>query len=127
MTKISRLNLHHMIQEDLPCNENYYVVYRFQCCITITPLLIWGFLSARPYFSHKDNTADLKSEVRGVITEDPACHINRSSRFQSQGLPTSPSRCLEVWVNTPPSRTHPFLPHHPPTHSPTQTFLREEN
>lgn len=41
--------------------------------------------------------------------------------LSSQGLPTSPSRCLEVWVNTPPTRTtdtHSFFPHQlfPPLH-----------
>ena len=36
----------------------------------------------------------------------------------SQGLPTSPSRCLDVWVNTLAPRTHSFFPHHsfPPLH-----------
>lgn len=41
--------------------------------------------------------------------------------LSSQGLPTSPSRCLEVWVNTPPTHTtdtHSFFPHQlfPPLH-----------
>lgn len=36
----------------------------------------------------------------------------------SQGLPTSPSRCLDVWVNTLALRTHSFFSHHsfPPLH-----------
>lgn len=40
--------------------------------------------------------------------------------LSSQGLPTSPSRCLKVWVNTPPTHTytHSFFPHQsfPPLH-----------
>lgn len=41
--------------------------------------------------------------------------------LSSQGLPTSPSRCLEVWVNTLPTHTtdtHSFFPHQlfPPLH-----------
>lgn len=43
----------------------------------------------------------------------------------SQGLPTSPSRCLEVWVNTPPTHTHTLILS--PSLVPSPPFLPVEN